>query len=157
MAKDEKGYHRATVENIKLPAQYYYRFFDKRLPDPASQFQPDGVHGGSAVINHFEFDWHDKDYQSIGLEEMIIYELHVGTFTKQGTFEAIETRIGELLETGITAIELMPVAQFPGARTGVMMAHILMRCRILMAGRRLKAPGGCLSSKGSGNNIRCCL
>jgi maltooligosyltrehalose trehalohydrolase len=116
MAKDPQGYHRAAIENINLPAKYFYKVGDKRLPDPASHFQPDGVHGASKVVNHFVYSWSDSNWQGIGLEEMIIYELHVAAFTNEGTFKGVEARLDELKELGITAIELMPVAQFPGTR-----------------------------------------
>ncbi|WP_346289912.1 malto-oligosyltrehalose trehalohydrolase [Sphaerothrix gracilis] len=84
-------------------------------PDPASHHQPKDVHGPSAVVDH-GFDWQCTDWSGLPLESLIIYELHVGTFTPEGTFTAIIPRLPELAELGINAIEIMPVAQFPGDR-----------------------------------------
>ncbi|MDO9307568.1 MAG: malto-oligosyltrehalose trehalohydrolase [Deltaproteobacteria bacterium] len=86
-----------------------------RRPDPASRSQPDGVHGPSQVINP-DFDWSDGDWRGLDLEKYLIYELHVGTFTPEGTFEGVISRLDYLCELGISALELMPVAQFPGER-----------------------------------------
>jgi len=86
-----------------------------RRPDPASCSQPEGVHGPSQVLDP-AFPWQDTDWSGIALEDCIFYELHVGTFTPEGTFEAAIARLDYLIELGITAIELMPVAQFPGER-----------------------------------------
>lgn len=79
-------------------------------------FQPEGVHGPSCVVNHNEFEWTDQYWHGIPLNEMIIYEIHVGTFTPQGSLEAVISKLDYLKRLGITAIELMPVAQFPGGR-----------------------------------------
>jgi maltooligosyltrehalose trehalohydrolase len=100
------------------PAARYWYVLDRGVtkPDPASQSQPEGVHGPSEVIDHDAFLWTDAGWESVPLEDMLIYELHVGTFTPQGTFEAILPRLSALRELGVTAIELMPVAQFPGER-----------------------------------------
>jgi maltooligosyltrehalose trehalohydrolase len=85
-------------------------------PDPASLWQPDGVHRPSAVVFPEDFPWTDQNWHGIAREDIVFYELHVGTFTPEGTFEAVIPRLAELKELGITAIELMPVAQFPGGR-----------------------------------------
>ena len=81
---------------------------------PYSNFQPEGVHGFSQVIDHNTFKWDDQDWRGKKLSELIFYELHVGTFTPEGTFRAVADRLDYLLELGINAIELMPVAQTPG-------------------------------------------
>jgi maltooligosyltrehalose trehalohydrolase len=86
-----------------------------RRPDPTSRSQPDGVHGASQIIDP-EFPWSDSTWRGITLDTYIFYELHVGTFTKDGTFDAVISRLDYLCELGITAVELMPVAQFPGER-----------------------------------------
>jgi maltooligosyltrehalose trehalohydrolase len=97
--------------------RYRFRLSDGReFPDPASRFQPDGVHGASAVVDTRIFQWTDADFAGHDLREMVIYELHVGTFTPEGTFDEATSRLLELAELGITAVELMPVAQFPGTR-----------------------------------------
>ena len=85
------------------------------FPDPASRHQPDGVHEASAVCGE-QFNWSDTGWQGIALKDYVIYELHVGTFTPEGSFEAIIPRLPELKDLGITALELLPVAQFPGER-----------------------------------------
>src|SRR5687767_420668 len=84
-------------------------------PDPASRFQPEGVHGPSEVIDP-AFAWTDSDWHGLPLRDYIIYELHIGTFTPEGTFDAAISRLDYLRELGITAVEIMPVAQFPGER-----------------------------------------
>jgi maltooligosyltrehalose trehalohydrolase len=86
------------------------------LPDPCSLSQPDGVHGPSRALDLKDFSWTDEHWKNHPLEAYILYELHTGTFTGSGTFTAIEEKLDHLVELGITAIELMPVAQFPGNR-----------------------------------------
>jgi maltooligosyltrehalose trehalohydrolase len=85
-------------------------------PDPCSRFQPDGVHGLSAVIDPTAFQWSDQSWRGISLERAVIYELHVGTFSPSGTFAGVTQRLPYLAHLGITAVELMPVADFPGSR-----------------------------------------
>ncbi len=87
-----------------------------RRPDPASRSQPDGVHGASQVVDPAAFSWSDGAWRGMPLEKFILYELHVGTFTPEGTFDGAISRLDYLCELGITAVELMPVAQFPGER-----------------------------------------
>ncbi len=117
MEKDEWGYHSVTLEKGEEPFRYYYQLEGgKSIPDPASQFQPEGVQGPSETVDHEAYTWKDKGWKGLPLEETILYELHVGTFTPEGTFEAIIPRLDALKESGINAIELMPVAQFPGSR-----------------------------------------
>jgi maltooligosyltrehalose trehalohydrolase len=99
------------------PGDRYWYWLDGtvRRPDPASRSQPDGVHGPSQVIDP-TFAWSDSDWRGTALEECIFYELHVGTFTPHGTFDGVISRLDYLCELGITVVELMPVAQFPGKR-----------------------------------------
>lgn len=114
---DEQGYWSKTVDNIPPGSRYFYQLDGELLyPDPVSYSQPEGVHQASEVIDQSCFIWQDQEWKSIALDELIVYELHVGTFTPEGTFTAIIPRISELLELGINAIELMPIAQFPGNR-----------------------------------------
>lgn len=118
MVKDYQGYFSYRLEDT-LPGCRYLFCPDNgehTFPDPASDFQPDGVHGPSEVIDHSAFRWSDSEWKGVPFRELIFYELHVGTFTTEGTFEAIIPRLDELAETGINAIELMPVCQFPGNR-----------------------------------------
>ena len=96
--------------------RYRYRLDGgDELPDPASSFQPEGVAGPSEVVAPWD-GWTDAGWRGVPLAELVLYELHVGTFTPEGTFDAIVPRLAQLRELGVTAIELMPVAQFPGAR-----------------------------------------
>ncbi|MFN2466041.1 MAG: malto-oligosyltrehalose trehalohydrolase [Candidatus Dormibacteria bacterium] len=85
-------------------------------PDPRSAHQPEGVHGPSHLVNHAAFRWGDAAWSGLPLADAVIYELHVGTFTPEGSFDAAAARLPYLLELGINAVELMPVATFPGAR-----------------------------------------
>jgi maltooligosyltrehalose trehalohydrolase len=86
------------------------------LPDPASRYQPDGVHGPSCIVDAAAFEWHDRAWRARPARDLIIYELHVGTFTPDGTFAGVEARLPYLRDLGVTAIEIMPVADFPGRR-----------------------------------------
>jgi malto-oligosyltrehalose trehalohydrolase len=114
--KADSGYHFGVVEGVMPGARYMFQIDDlPPRPDPASRFQPVDVHSESEVVPTL-FDWTDRDWFGIPLRDYIIYELHIGTFTEEGTFDAIIPRLAELRELGITAIELMPIAQFPGAR-----------------------------------------
>ncbi len=116
LKKDDRGYHWAITDGVEPGSLYLYRL-DKgaEYPDPASRSQPQGVHGPSGIISS-EFSWDDSSWRGIPLHEYVIYELHVGTFTKEGTFDAVIPFIGQLKGLGITALELMPIAQFPGSR-----------------------------------------
>ncbi|MBS1662740.1 MAG: malto-oligosyltrehalose trehalohydrolase [Bacteroidetes bacterium] len=117
MTKDVNGYFHADVPNINHGDQYLYQPNDDiPLPDPASPWQPKGVHGPSAIVDHAKYDWQDHSWHNHPFSSLIFYELHVGTFTPEGTFEAIIPRLHQLAELGINAIELMPVAQCPGSR-----------------------------------------
>ncbi|MCT7979117.1 malto-oligosyltrehalose trehalohydrolase [Laspinema olomoucense] len=117
MEQQAEGYWKATAEGITPGTRYFYRLDGNLMrPDPAAHLQPDGVHGASAVVDPKAFSWSDRSWCNLPLEEYIIYELHVGTFTPEGTFEAIIPRLGVLKNLGINAIEIMPVAQFPGDR-----------------------------------------
>lgn len=117
MTKDRQGYFRTVVEGLESPIQYAFRpNGGEDFPDPASHFQPEGVHGPSEVVDHCQFLWTDQQWKGIPFHQLVLYELHVGTFTPQGTFESIIARLDDLCELGVNGIELMPVAQFPGGR-----------------------------------------
>jgi maltooligosyltrehalose trehalohydrolase len=116
LKKDAWGY---WVADADLEEGSYYKIVlddEKERPDPASLSQPQGVHGPSQVISLDHAQWTDHHWKNIPLGKMIIYELHVGTFTPEGTFDAIIPRLQYLKELGINAIEIMPIAQFPGSR-----------------------------------------
>jgi maltooligosyltrehalose trehalohydrolase len=117
MEKDERGYYRATLSKLATGDRYLYGLDDAHeRPDPASRFQPEGVHGPSQLVDLRAFEWTDSNWKGRPLGTSIFYELHVGTYTREGTFEAIIERLPELADLGVTTIELMPVAQFPGSR-----------------------------------------
>jgi maltooligosyltrehalose trehalohydrolase len=117
MEKDAYGYYTANGEDLNAGDCYFYLLNNKcRYPDPASRFQPSGVHGPSAIIDPSGFSWDEGSTQRPSLRDFIIYELHVGTFSREGTFESIVPYIDYIKELGVTALELMPVAQFPGER-----------------------------------------
>lgn len=117
MLQEEQGYWSYSIPGC-LPGLRYHYLLDGELrrPDPASRYQPDGVHGDSEVTDTNNFHWTDKDWKGQELKDMIMYELHTGAFTKAGTFKGIVQKLDELAHLGINTIELMPVAQFPGKR-----------------------------------------
>src|SRR3990172_2890134 len=117
LKKDNKGYWQSEAVNVYPGTRYSYQL-DRSVdrPDPASHFQPEDVHGPSEVVDHEAFYWDDRDWKGMAIEEMIMYELHVGTFTPEGTFDAIIARLNTLKELGVNALNIMPVAQFPGSR-----------------------------------------
>lgn len=116
LAAQEQGYFSGVAEGVAPGARYFYRLDGgQEFPDPASRFQPEGVHGPSEVTDP-AFPWEDEHWGGLPLEDYVIYELHVGTFTPEGTFEAVIPHLDGLKQLGITALELMPVAQFPGER-----------------------------------------
>jgi maltooligosyltrehalose trehalohydrolase len=113
----ERDVYSATVPNVGVDADYAFVTDDGRtLPDPVSRWQPEGVHAPSRVVDPAAFSWTDDGWRGVMMDELVIYEIHVGTFTPAGTFEAIIPRLTELKSLGVTAIELMPIAQFPGTR-----------------------------------------
>jgi maltooligosyltrehalose trehalohydrolase len=115
MQPAESDYFCGTRKGIATGQRYAYSLdHGPPRPDPASYWQPEGVHAPSAVWNAATYRWHDAAWRGIARDELVIYELHVGTFTPEGTFASIVPRLAALRDLGITAIELMPVAQFPG-------------------------------------------
>ena len=114
---EEFGYWHTRTYQIE-PGDLYKIVLDneKERPDPASLFQPEGVHGPSQAFNLKQFVWSDGSWQNPALENYILYELHTGTFTPDGTFAGLAEKLDYLQELGINAIEIMPVAQFPGSR-----------------------------------------
>jgi maltooligosyltrehalose trehalohydrolase len=118
MTRGYKGYFSAFINGLKSGTRYFYLLnASQQRPDPVSRSQPEGVHGPSEVIDPGEFEWEDQEWKGIPFQEMIIYEIHTGTFTHEGTFEAVIPFLDYLKEDlGVTTIELLPVAQFPGER-----------------------------------------
>jgi len=117
LEKADFGFWERQSHRLQEGVRYKLVLDDQEpLPDPASRFQPEGVHGFSEWIDLEDYKWKDQDWHNPPLNDYIIYELHVGTFLEKGTFDGIITKLPYLVDLGITAIELMPVAQFPGER-----------------------------------------
>jgi maltooligosyltrehalose trehalohydrolase len=114
---DGSGYFHAEVSQVSAGDQYLYVLDGEvERPDPASRFQPEGVHGPSEVVDPATYAWTDHHWRGRSLDESIIYELHVGTFSEDGTFDGVIPHLDDLADLGVTVIELLPVAQFPGNR-----------------------------------------
>jgi maltooligosyltrehalose trehalohydrolase len=119
---DERGYYRGgsgSAGNVGPGTRYRFRLDRdeaRTFAEPASRWQPDGVHGPSAIIDTSEFRWTDDTWTGLGLEDYVLYELHVGGFTRDGTFNAIVKYLDYLRDLGITVVEPMPIGQFPGSR-----------------------------------------
>jgi maltooligosyltrehalose trehalohydrolase len=110
-----RGWFEIEVEGARHGTRYSFVMDDgTEVPDPASKFQPEDVHGPSEVIDPLSFIWTDRGWRGRPWEETVIYEIHVGTFTPEGTFRAVTDRLDHLVELGVTAIELMPIADFAG-------------------------------------------
>lgn len=117
LVRDPNGYWEKVVSEVPPGSFYKFRLDGKEeYPDPASLSQPEGVHSWSRVIDFNSLSWNDSTWKGLPLSEMIIYELHIGTFTDAGTFEAVINKLDHLLELGINTIEVLPISQFPGAR-----------------------------------------
>ncbi len=117
LQKSEGGYWKITTDQLQ-PGDHYKFILDgtRTLPDPASLSQPKGVHEASAAFDLNAVEWTDGDWQNPELNNYIIYEIHTGTFSAKGDFEGIAAHLDHLIDLGINAIEIMPVAQFPGER-----------------------------------------
>jgi maltooligosyltrehalose trehalohydrolase len=116
LAAEGNGYFSAVHREVRAGQRYRYRLDDDRplYPDPISRFQPEGPHGPSQIVDPGTFSWTDQAWRGCGLEGQIVYEMHIGTFTKEGTWEAARRELPELASLGVTILEIMPVADFPG-------------------------------------------
>ncbi|MEA2240443.1 MAG: maltooligosyltrehalose trehalohydrolase [Thermoanaerobaculia bacterium] len=114
LTKNNRGYHEALVD-AGAGTRYFFVINGRERPDPASRSQPDGVHQASEAVAS-EFVWHDAGWDGVALADYVIYELHVGTFTDEGTFDSVIAHLDALKDLGVTAVELMPIGQFPGTR-----------------------------------------
>ena len=115
LQRDAKGVFTGQAQ-AKAGDRYCYVLGDKCLPDPVSRYLPDGVHGATQIVDPEAFRWTDEDWHGIPLHEYVIYELHVGAFSHSGTFDGVIEKLEYLRDLGVTAIEIMPVAAFPGKR-----------------------------------------
>jgi maltooligosyltrehalose trehalohydrolase len=117
MVPREDGLFEAGIPGVAASTRYQYRLDgDRYRPDPASRFQPEGVHGQSLIVDPAQFTWTDQGFRGHALADLVVYEVHVGAYTTAGTFEAVIAHLPALVDLGVTAIELMPVAEFPGSR-----------------------------------------
>jgi maltooligosyltrehalose trehalohydrolase len=114
MVSEPGGYWSALVKAAHAGMHYRYRLDDGAFPDPASRFQPAGPHGASQIVDPAIFRWTDANWNGVQRKGQIIYEMHIGTFTREGTWSAATARLPHLAELGVTLLEVMPVADFPG-------------------------------------------
>jgi len=115
MERDDDGFFAVTIDNVKHGDDYRFKLNrSTRRPDPAAHYYTKDVHGWCKVIDHRQYQWQQQDWKGIEKKDLVIYELHIGTFTEQGTFLSTIGRLDELVELGVTAIELLPLAQCPG-------------------------------------------
>jgi maltooligosyltrehalose trehalohydrolase len=116
LTAEKEGYFAALVRDARPGMRYRYRLDGgaEAFPDPASRYQPEGPHGPSQVVDPGAFRWSDRDWRGLALAGQVIYEIHIGTFTPEGTWDAAARELPRLAETGITVLEVMPVAEFPG-------------------------------------------
>ncbi len=117
LTRESDGYYSGYCAGAVAGDRYRIRLDGKSgsFPDPASRFQPDGPHGSSQIIDPSQFQWNDRNWPGIGLSGLVLYEMHTGTFTEEGTWRAAAEKLPLLKQTGITCVEMMPVAEFPGA------------------------------------------
>ena len=116
LEKTDEATFEALVPGVEAGTRYRYVKDGAEMPDPASRFQPEGVHGPSEVVNPHTFEWTDSAWGGVPHEQLVFYELHVGTFTPEGTYKAAQEKLPYLKELGVTAVELLPLAAFPGER-----------------------------------------
>ena len=117
MERSDGGFYEVVTHAARVGTRYRYELPDgTRAPDPASRYQPEDIHGPSEVIDPHGYSWQTDNWHGRPWHEAVIYELHVGTFTKEGTFHAAMARLDYLQQLGVTAIKLMPIADFPGCR-----------------------------------------
>jgi maltooligosyltrehalose trehalohydrolase len=112
---EDSGYFSGLAPDARAGSRYKYKLDGGEIaPDPASRFQPEGPHGSSEVVDASAFPWADRNWRGVALPHQVIYEMHVGTFTKQGVWSSAQAELPHLAETGVTVLEIMPVAEFPG-------------------------------------------
>ncbi len=141
MQRGDDGWFFADVSGVKAGARYKFRIDDEiDVPDPASAFQPDDVAGPSEVIDHLGYRWRASEWRGRPWPETVLIETHVGTFTPEGTYRAMIGKLDHLASAGITALELMPLADFAGRATGAMTACCGTRPIMSMAAPTISRP-----------------
>ena len=143
MEKGTDGFFSVHTTAARIGDLYRFQLDDTPAwPDPASRYQPQGVHGASQLLDPATFSWSDHLWTGVAPERLVLYELHVGAFTAEGTFAAATAKLSSLADLGVTAVELMPVADFPGSRNwGYDGVASLCARPLLRDSRRLAAPG----------------
>jgi maltooligosyltrehalose trehalohydrolase len=111
---EKGGYLSALVPDVGHGARYRYRLDGRLFADPASRYQPEGVFGPSEVVDSSRYAWKDRSWRGISIEGQVLYELHLGTFTPEGTWRAAAERLPDVKAIGVTTVEVMPVSEFPG-------------------------------------------
>ncbi len=115
LSRSEDGYFNGTQPHVLSGTRYRFQMDNgEAFPDPASRFQPEGPHGPSEVVDSSAFTWTDQSWPGITLQGQVIYEMHLGTFTQGGTWQSAAEKLEYLRDTGVTALEIMPVSAFPG-------------------------------------------
>ncbi|NGX61441.1 MAG: Malto-oligosyltrehalose trehalohydrolase [Chlamydiae bacterium] len=115
MERDKEGYFSFNLERVSPGDRYFYTFGNGlERPDPVSRFLPDGVHGPTEIVDPKSFSWDDLSWKGIPLQEQIFYEIHVGAYTKEGTFYSLIDKLPYIKKLGVTCLEIMPISQFPG-------------------------------------------
>ncbi|HKQ39432.1 MAG TPA: alpha-amylase family glycosyl hydrolase, partial [Verrucomicrobiae bacterium] len=113
LEREPKGYFSGLVKDARPGLLYKYKLASGAFPDPASRFQPEGPHGPSQVVDPAAFKWTDSNWKGVP-KSQVIYEMHIGTFSKEGTYRGAMEHLPKLIDVGITTLEVMPVADFPG-------------------------------------------
>ena len=115
LRREPSGHFSGLTPDARAGSRYRYRLDGGEVcPDPASRYQPEGPHGFSEVVDGAAFRWTDRSWRGVALPHQVIYEMHIGTFTAQGTWCSAIAELQHLAETGVTVLELMPVSEFPG-------------------------------------------
>jgi maltooligosyltrehalose trehalohydrolase len=115
LEREDDGFFSGVITDVRTGDRYWYRLDRERLrPDPVSRFQPDGPHGASAFVDPLAFTWRDAHWKGVPREGQVVYEMHVGTFTPEGTWAAAADQLEDLAHLGVTVIEMMPVGDFAG-------------------------------------------
>src|SRR5689334_21899873 len=115
LTRSDDGTFEGVVSGVGPETRYWFRLDGGRLrPDPVSRYQPSGPHGPSAIIDPFSFEWTDHGWAGVAVNGQVLYEMHVGTFTPEGTWAAAQGQLEALVDLGVTVVEMMPIADFAG-------------------------------------------